>query len=143
LKHAEKILQANSLECNYNNYEHRTKTHPQTEWHNNTVSSNLNQCKFWKKYGVEVNYHKLSIKDKLLVEQYQIPIKINEEAQVNVLIRTLQIHENSEEEKLPELQQIMGNFFDIIGTWLQRTKLVWKTEQHLYDMQQVKKETKE
>ena len=38
----------------------------------------------------EIKYHKPSIKDKLLVEQYQIPTMIYEEAQGNALIRTLQ-----------------------------------------------------
>ena len=55
--------------------------------------------------GIEINYHQPSIKDRLLVEQYQIPIIINKEAQGNVIIRKQQI------EKLPELQKIMGNFF--------------------------------
>ena len=36
---------------------------------------------------------------KLLVEPYQIPIMIYEEAQGNAIIRTLQLHENSKEEK--------------------------------------------
>ena len=65
---------------------------------------------------IEIKYHKPSIKDRLLVEQYQIRTMIYEEAQGDTLIRTLQHHKNSKNESLPQLQEIINEFFRGINT---------------------------
>ena len=59
---------------------------------------------------------------------------IYEEAQGNALIRTLQIHKNSKNKKLLELQMIMVNFFEMIGTQLQQTELVWQTRKRVAEL---------
>jgi hypothetical protein len=56
---------------------------------------------------------------------------IYEEAQGNSLIRTLQHHKNSKNESLPQLQGIIGNFFEGISTKLQRTELAWLTRRRI------------
>ena len=80
---------------------------------------------------IEIKYHKPSIKDRLLVEQYQIPTMIYEEAQGNALIRTLQHHDSSKYGGLLELQVIISNFFTGINTRLQRTEIAWLTRQRI------------
>ena len=78
-----------------------------------------------KLYDMRNNYQKTinQTKDQLLVEQYQIPTMIYEEAQETHLYhRYIKIHK-----KLPELQKIMGKFFEIKRTRLQNTKLDWQT----------------
>ena len=44
--------------------------------------------------GIEIKYHIPSFKDRLVVEQYMIPIMIYEEAQGNTILQILQHHEN-------------------------------------------------
>ena len=101
----------------------------------NLIKQTINQiiAKFNKDITneIEIKYHKPSIKDRLLVEQYQIPTMIYKEAQGNALIRTLQYHDNIKYGGLPELQVIISNFFTGINTRLQRTEIAWLTRQRI------------
>jgi hypothetical protein len=56
-----------------------------------------------------------------------IPTMIYAEVQGNAIIRTLEHHENSRNEKLPELQEIINNIFVGLNTRLQRTEIAWRT----------------
>ena len=60
-----------------------------------------------------------------------IPTMIYEEAQGNALIRSLQHHENSRNEKLPEFQEIINNLFVGLKTRLQRTEIAWLTRKRI------------
>ena len=60
-----------------------------------------------------------------------IPTMIYEEAQGNAIIRTLQHHENSRNEKLPEFQEIINNLFVGLKTRLQRTEIAWLTRKRI------------
>jgi hypothetical protein len=60
-----------------------------------------------------------------------LPTMIYEEAQGNALIRTLQNHENSRNEKLPEFQKIINNLFAGLKTRLQRTEIAWLTRKRI------------
>ena len=60
-----------------------------------------------------------------------IPTMIYEEAQSNTIIRTLQHHENSRNEKLPEFQKIINNLFVGLKTRLQRTEIAWLTRKRI------------